>query len=164
MTNRQLDVLDFIKRFIASEGHSPTVREIAAGLALKSPSTAQEHLKALVQNGMITMDKQKSRTIELLVQNEYVKTSDNTVNIPLLERVFFEVPKKFLEIPIFMTKNYDPKKLYAFKKGKSIYIVSTKHLFAAKPSLTIDKRNHLELEEFPTKEILGNIISEFKIY
>lgn len=158
-----MEILDFIKRYIAENGYSPTVREVAAGFGFKSPSTAQEHLKCLLQNGAITMDKQKSRTIELLVQNEYLKTSENTINIPVLENAYKQVTKEFLEIPVFMLNKYDPKNVYAYRKGDSIYLINTTLALKNKPSLTISNGLFL-IEEKPLGEIFGNIIGEFKTY
>ncbi len=163
LTARQMEILDFIKRFIAENGYSPTVREIAAGFNFKSPSSAQEHLKCLIQSGVITMDKQKSRTIELLVQNEYLKTSNTTVNIPVLENAYETVTKEFLEIPVFMLNKRNPKNVYAYKEGNSIYIISTNLSMKNKPSLVI-KEGVLLIEEKPSDEVFGNIIGEFKSY
>lgn len=163
MTNRQLEVLDYIKRFIANNGYSPTVREIAAGLSLKSPSTVQEHLKSLVKNGIITTDNHKSRTIELLVQNEYLNESERTVQIPLLGNVHENLTKEFIEIPKVMLADYDPKKLYAFKKDKSLYVVNTSLCYKERPSLVIHA-GIFQIVECPKADIFGNIISEFRQY
>lgn len=163
MTNRQLEVLDYIKRFIATKGYSPTVREIASGLDLKSPSTVQEHLQKLVKNGLITIDQKKSRTIELLVQNEYLNKNDRTAVLPILNNEYARGATEFLEVPIFMLNNYDSKSLYAFKSEKSIYIVNAAMGLKDRPSLTI-MDGIFRIEEVPHNEIFGNIISEFKIY
>ena len=72
LKERQIEILDFIKRFIAENGYSPTIREISIGTNTKSVSTVQENLKKLINNGLITIDKNKSRTIELLIENEYM--------------------------------------------------------------------------------------------
>lgn len=163
LTNRQLDVLDFIKRFIADNGYSPTVREIASGMGLKSPSSVQDHLRSLVKNGIITTGKQKSRTIELLVQNEYLKDSETTVNIPILENAYKDVTKEFIEIPILMLNGHEPRNIYAYKKDNSTYLISINLCQKDRPSLTINEGIFL-IEEKPQSEIFGNIISEFKVY
>lgn len=164
LTSKQMDVLDFIKRFIATNGYAPTVREIAFGLGLKSPSTVQDHLKRLVLEGIITMDKNKSRTIELLVQNEYLSVSEKLVTIPILNDKDNTVIKEYLDVPTFMLKDYDPKNLYAFKVKKSIYVVNSGLHIKNRPSLVIVDDIKLEIEEVPEHKIFGNIISEFKIY
>lgn len=163
LSNRQLDVLDFIKRFIAKNGYSPTVREIGAGLSLKSPSTVQEHLKALVAQGIITVDKRKSRTIELLVQNEYLRSNEGTVKIPVLENAYKDIAKEFIEVPKLMLGDYDQKNLYAYKSNNSTFIVNASLAKPDRPSLTVAD-GVLSIEEIPHDEIFGNIIGEFKQY
>ncbi len=163
LSNKQYEVLDFIKRFIAANGYSPTIREIAAGLYLKSPSSVQGHLKKLSEEGIITTNKYKSRTIELLVQNEYLNTPENIVKVPCLDEFNNTIIKTFLEVPTFMLNEYDIKNLYAFKDKKSIYIINASLKKKNKASLTIQDEI-LKIEEKPTDKIFGNIISEYKIY
>jgi len=163
LSSKQVEVLDYIKKFIATKGYSPTVREIMVGLAYKSPSTVQDHLKKLVLAGLITMDKNKSRTIELLVQNEYLSTNEKIVSIPILDSVDNTVIKEFLEVPVFMVNDYDPKKLYAFREGKNIFVINSSLHIKSRPSLVI-KNDKFVIEEVPDDKIFGNIISEFKIY
>jgi len=163
LTNRQLLVLDFIKRFIAENGYSPTVREIARGLSLKSPSTVQDHLKKLVINGIITINPNKSRTIELLVQNEYLNQDEKIVSIPLLENSIKSINKEFIDVPSFMIGDYDSRNIYAFKYNNSIYIVNTGLALYNRLSLTI-KDGTFMLEDIPQNDIFGNVISEFKQY
>lgn len=158
-----MDVLDFIKRFIASNGYSPTIREIGAGLALKSPSSVQDHLKALVAQGIITVNKGKSRTIELLVQNEYLRSNDGTVQIPILENAYKGIAKEFIEVPKIMLGDYDYKNLYAYRSENSLYILNAGLARKDKPSLTVSN-GKLTVEEIPKNEIFGNIIAEFKRY
>ena len=149
MTNRQLEILDFIKRFIASKGYSPTVREIAQGLNLKSPSTVQDHLKKLILNGIITIDQKKSRTIELLVQNEYLNDSNTIVSLPVLTREIDTVTKEFMEIPVYMLNEYDPKNLFIYKTTNSIYIINSSLNRTGRPSVVVDDDRFL-FEENPS--------------
>jgi DNA-binding MarR family transcriptional regulator len=163
LTTKQLLVLDYIKKFISSFGYSPTVREICSGLGLKSPSTVQEHLKRLVSKGIITINPNKSRTIELLVENEYLKKDEKIVILPVLEENTKSITKEFLEVPSFMLNDYDSKNLYVYKTKSSIYIINNKLSLPNKPSLTL-KKNKYSIEESPIECIYGNIISEFKMY
>ncbi len=52
-------VLDFIRRFVASEGYPPTYREIAAGVGLKSANTAYHHVQKLQEDGRLKLDKRR---------------------------------------------------------------------------------------------------------
>lgn len=163
LTSRQFEVLDYIKRFIASRGYSPTVREIAAGLGFKSPSSVQDHLKRLVSSGVITIDRNKSRTIELLVQNEYIKTAESVTSIAVLNDKDNSVIREFMEIPIFMLNNYAPKNLYVYKKGSSIYVVNAGLKLKNRPSL-VTKNGKFVVDEFAEEDIFGNIVSKFVVY
>lgn len=163
LSGRQYEVLDYIKKFIATKGYSPTVREIASGLGFKSPSSAQDHIKKLVSSGIITLDKNKSRTIELLVQNEYATSSETVTSIPVLNEKDNTIIREFLEVPTFMLNSYDPKNLYAYKKDKDIYIVNAGLKMKERPSLVlVDEK--FAIDNYPSESIFGNIISKFTVY
>ena len=86
---RQNDILEFMKKTIASKGYSPTVREICAALDIKSTSTVHSDIKMLEEKGLVRKDPSKPRTV-LPVENEYVKTAQtsfDTVALPVVGRV-----------------------------------------------------------------------------
>lgn len=163
LSNKQWEVLDFIKRFIATNGYSPTIREIMSGLSLKSPSTVQGHLKKLVAEGVITSDKNKSRTIELLVQNEYLQKGDSSESLPVLNDVHEKVFKEYVEVPAYMLNDYDPKNLCVYRDKTSMYIINRSLAMKDRPSLVIEEGKFV-IQAKPNDEIFGNIVSEFKIY
>ena len=72
LTRRQEDALNFIKSYIVSHGYPPTVREIATSIGVSSPATVQAHLDSLANKGYIKKGSNKNRTIELMVENEYI--------------------------------------------------------------------------------------------
>ncbi|MDH5521057.1 MAG: repressor LexA, partial [Acidimicrobiia bacterium] len=47
LSERQQQVLDFIKEAVAARGYPPSVREIGEALGLSSPSTVHSHLSSL---------------------------------------------------------------------------------------------------------------------
>ena len=67
LTERQREVLDFIKQNMHL--YSPTVREIAAAMSIKSPHGVTVHLKALERKGYLRMASGKPRGIEVLHGN-----------------------------------------------------------------------------------------------
>ena len=73
LTTKQEIVLTFIKKYIASHGISPTIREICEGIGLSSSSTVHVHVENLKNKGYLDTINNKSRTIRLLVDNEYLK-------------------------------------------------------------------------------------------
>lgn len=67
LTDRQREVLEFIKNNMAF--FSPTVREIAAAMSIKSPHGVTVHLEALERKGYIRMANGKPRGIEVIDGN-----------------------------------------------------------------------------------------------
>ena len=65
LTQRQAEVLAFIKRYIEETGYPPTRADIAGELGFKSANASEEHLKALARKGAIEMIPGTSRGIKL---------------------------------------------------------------------------------------------------
>ncbi|MCD7734226.1 MAG: transcriptional repressor LexA [Clostridiales bacterium] len=63
LTPKQQRIYDYILDFTADNGYPPSVREIAAAVGLKSPSTVHFHLKALEEAGAIVRGSGKTRAI-----------------------------------------------------------------------------------------------------
>lgn len=70
MTSRQEDVLNFILRHMSEKGYSPTIREIAVGVGLKSSSTAAGHVERLAKQGVINFKPNSSRSITVVKNDE----------------------------------------------------------------------------------------------
>jgi repressor LexA len=66
LTKRQQEIFDFIKRYSASYGYPPTVRDIGKAVGLASSSTVHAHLSNLERIGLLRRDPTKPRAIELL--------------------------------------------------------------------------------------------------
>ncbi len=66
LTQRQREVLDFIRKYIKTHGYSPTLREIARELGIKTPRGVKTHIKALQKKGYLTFTPYKARSISLL--------------------------------------------------------------------------------------------------
>ncbi len=99
LTNKQEKILTTIKKFIADNGYSPSIRELCTLCNLSSTATMFVHLKNLTSKGYINQTGSKSRTIELNVPNEYDKKSDNVINVPLLGKVAAGNPIEAIERP-----------------------------------------------------------------
>jgi repressor LexA len=63
LSERQQQVLDYIKKTVAERGYPPSVREIGEALGLSSPSTVHSHLSGLVAAGALHRDPSKPRAI-----------------------------------------------------------------------------------------------------
>ena len=67
ITKKQRRLLDFIEDYNNRNGYSPTYREIAAGLELKSVSSVAEHIDNLVALGVLRKaDDGSARTLEIV--------------------------------------------------------------------------------------------------
>lgn len=109
LTNKQKETLTYIKKFIAKNGYSPSVREICAGLGLSSPATVFVHIKKLEEKGYVRQTNSKFRTLEVLVDNEYIEKDEEVVSVPLLGTITagspieaIEMPNEFMSLPAFM--------------------------------------------------------------
>ncbi len=106
LTKRQKDILDYIKKYTASHGYPPAIREICKGVGLSSPATVFVHMKNLESLGYIKTTSNKFRTIEILCENEYLEKKEDIVKVPLLGKITagspitaIEQPNEFFDIP-----------------------------------------------------------------
>lgn len=99
LTKKQTAVLDYIKKYTAKHGYPPAVREIGQALGLSSPATVQAHLNKLKEAGVIKNSSNKFRTIELLVENEYIAQDEEVVKVPLLGKITAGNPIEAIERP-----------------------------------------------------------------
>jgi len=65
LTDRQQQILDFVRNTIAQTGFPPTRAEIAQALGFRSPNAAEDHLRALARKGAIELTAGASRGIRL---------------------------------------------------------------------------------------------------
>lgn len=63
--SQQDRMLNLIREYIDAHGYGPSVRELCAGLGLKSTATVQYHLRALAKAGKIRIEAGKKRAISL---------------------------------------------------------------------------------------------------
>ena len=75
LTKRQQEIFDFIKRYSASHGYPPTVRDIGKAVGLASSSSVHAHLAYLEKVGLLRRDPSKPRAIELLDKAASTATS-----------------------------------------------------------------------------------------
>ncbi|MEE9394083.1 MAG: transcriptional repressor LexA [Planctomycetota bacterium] len=66
LTPRQIEVLAFIRRFIAERGFAPTLAEIAAGLGFRSANASAQHVRLLVKKGALAVDPGVARSLRVL--------------------------------------------------------------------------------------------------
>lgn len=99
LTKRQDEILNYIKKYIATHGYPPTIREIGAAVNASSPATIHAHLSNLEKKGFIRKQETKNRALELLVENEFEPKNDLIVEVPLLGKITAGSPIEAIEHP-----------------------------------------------------------------
>jgi repressor LexA len=66
LTERQRDVLEFIRRQLASNGVAPTLQEIADAFGFASTASAQKHVGLLERKGFLRREKHQKRGLVLV--------------------------------------------------------------------------------------------------
>ena len=109
ITDKQREILEYIKKEILNRGYPPTVRDICEAVNLKSTSSVHSHLETLEKNGYIRRDPTKPRAIEIVDDNLNL-TRREFANVPLIGQVaagqpllaveniesYFPIPTEFM--------------------------------------------------------------------
>lgn len=109
ISDKQKEILEYIKKEILNRGYPPAVREICEAVDLKSTSSVHSHLETLEKNGYIRRDPTKPRAIEIIDDN-FNLTRREVVNVPMIGRVaagqpilavenidsYFPIPAEFI--------------------------------------------------------------------
>lgn len=83
ISNKQKEILEYLKSQIINKGYPPAVREICEAVKLKSTSSVHSHLETLEKNGYIRRDPSKPRAIEI-IDDEFNLTRRDLVNVPII--------------------------------------------------------------------------------
>jgi len=113
ITDKQQEILNYIKTCILSKGYPPAVREICEAVHLKSTSSVHSHLETLERNGFIRRDPTKPRAIEIM-DDEFALSRREVVNVPIVGTVTAGEPilateniTDYFPIPAEMLPNKD---------------------------------------------------------
>ena len=86
ISDKQKEILEFIKSEILNRGYPPSVRDICEGVHLKSTSSVHAHLETLERKGYIRRDPAKNRAIEI-IDDSFGLQRREMVNVPLVGRI-----------------------------------------------------------------------------
>ena len=86
ISEKQKEILEYIKQEILNKGYPPAVREICEAVHLKSTSSVHSHLETLEKNGYIRRDPTKPRAIEIM-DDTFNLNRREMVNVPILGNV-----------------------------------------------------------------------------
>jgi len=118
ISEKQRQILEFIKNEILNKGYPPAVRDICDAVNLKSTSSVHAHLSTLEKNGYIRRDPTKPRAIEI-VDDEFNQFRREVTNVPVVGTVaagqpllatenidsYFPIPSEYLpNKQVFMLK------------------------------------------------------------
>jgi repressor LexA len=85
LTQRQNQVLDFIRQSISQRGYPPTLREIGAHMGIRSTNGVNDHLRALERKGYLTREDMKSRALRPCGIEDLAPRIGNGTEVPLNE-------------------------------------------------------------------------------
>jgi repressor LexA len=103
LTDRQEEILTFIKQFTLDSGYPPTLREIGKHFQISSTFGVKRHLEALVKKGFINIESNASRGISMIRKNSEdlldrsFRDDDVFVKIPVIGRVAAGIPINAVE-------------------------------------------------------------------
>ncbi len=93
LSQKQIEILLYIKSEVQKKGYPPSVRDICEGVNLRSTSTVHSHLEKIESKGYIRKDPTKPRAIEIIDKDDnYLFAPKKTVDIPILGRVTAGAP------------------------------------------------------------------------
>ena len=121
ISQKQQEILDYIKACILKKGYPPAVREICEAVHLKSTSSVHSHLETLERNGYIRRDPTKPRAIEVL-DNQFSTQRREAVQVPIIGTVAAGQP-------ILAIENIDaylPFPAYMIPQGKEVFVLTVK--------------------------------------
>ncbi len=92
LTEKQKQILEFIKKQTRECGYPPSVREICEAVGFKSTSSVHSHLKTLEQHSYIRRTSLKTRAIDVINKDnedglENFQTDREMVTLPLLGKI-----------------------------------------------------------------------------
>ena len=86
LSERQRNILKFVRDFINRKGYPPAVREIGTAVGLSSSASVHNHLKKLQEYGFIQRDAAKPRALELMSESDAWRNK-LLVPVPLVGKV-----------------------------------------------------------------------------
>ncbi len=93
-TDRQRDVYDFVRAYLARHGHAPKLREIGQALGIRSRGVVHRHLHALESEGLVAIEPDIARGVRLKVRG---RSGAPPFTLPLLGRIAAGQPIEAIE-------------------------------------------------------------------
>ncbi|MCX7682728.1 MAG: transcriptional repressor LexA [Anaerolineae bacterium] len=90
LSEKQREILAFIREYVEENGYAPSIREIALSVGISSTSVVSYNLRRLEELGYLSRDRMVSRGLKLL--SALASPSKQVVQIPLLGRIVAGAP------------------------------------------------------------------------
>jgi len=122
ITRRQHEMYDFISRWVAEKGYSPSFEEIAQGMKLSSLATVHKHVSNLEKKGLLTRDYNRSRSIDLLPPKGRLKQAmsvNTAVVLPVMGRIAAGQPIEAIQNPETIS-------LADFVRSKEVFVLEVR--------------------------------------
>lgn len=110
LTERQQEILEFIRRFKGRKGIAPTHREICDAFGYTSYGTVYKHLSLLEKKGLIRKDPNQKRGVEIVDRSV---PADDLRQLPLLGTIAAGQPLEVvpsdetISVPDYLTHRHD---------------------------------------------------------
>lgn len=125
ISEKQKQIIDFIKSELNRKGYPPSVREICKAVGLRSTSTVHGHLECLERKGYIKRDSAKPRAIEILDGD--LRFSSDVIKLPVIGKVSAGMPilaveniEEYYPVPIDLIKGYEKESFILKVRGESM--------------------------------------------
>src|SRR5208282_3524256 len=116
----QREIYDFIARFVAEHGYSPSFEEIGDGTDLSSLATVHKHVTNLEKKGLLKRDYNRSRSIDVLPLRGRMKQAMAALSsLPLVGRIAAGQPVEAVENPESISLN-------DFTRAKDVFVLEVR--------------------------------------
>ena len=187
LSKKQNEILSFIKKFVAKNGQSPSVREIASSVGLSSPATVHVHIQNLIKKGYLKRDNDLGKTLELLVPNEFEVHDGDAIAVPYIQPDFVKDLTFELEHPddyFYLTSNMisscagifamavsqNQLSSYGILKGDTLIVEKTKFFSIYDFIVLYDLDNNIvirrvdNINTVDTDKLIGKVIALYREY
>jgi repressor LexA len=125
LTKKQVEILSYIRGFIAENGYAPSYREVGAHFGISSTATVHEHVKNLERKGYLTSEPETARSIDVEPAPSTLSALVKAITLPLKGLITAGAPIEAIEtdeslsVPAEMIADHED--AYALKvKGDSM--------------------------------------------
>ncbi|GHV15298.1 LexA repressor [Fibrobacterales bacterium] len=117
LTERQQNIFDYLLKYIAEHGHSPSFREIGERFEIKSTNGVRDNLIVLERKGVIKRNVGQTRCIEIVGAHWSDGSQKQSLQIPLVGQIAAGTPilaEENIEEYLTVDSSFAPRNSQAF--------------------------------------------------